>query len=229
MDETLQEFVSSRGRRRAGRPRGRHHPRREAAGARVAQRPPLSARGARRRPPRCTRGPRSTSTIPRGARWRPATTRTAWARFATCGRRPTGCSAICTSTPSTRWPSNWPGTPSTPRRTWAFRTTSKPARSRSSGQTVVEAILKVQSVDLVADPATTRGLYESASGRPEAGDGVHADESGASDARCTARRRPDLVEAIRRPKSAAELTSLREQVEAIASRAKRSDGGAKRC
>jgi len=33
--------------------------------------------------------------------------------------------------------------------------------SRSSGQTVVEAILKVQSVDLVADPATTLGLFES--------------------------------------------------------------------
>ncbi len=32
---------------------------------------------------------------------------------------------------------------------------------RQNGQTVVEAILKVQSVDLVADPATTRGLYES--------------------------------------------------------------------
>ena len=34
--------------------------------------------------------------------------------------------------------------------------------SRLRGQTVVEAILKVQSVDLVADPATTRSLYESA-------------------------------------------------------------------
>lgn len=34
---------------------------------------------------------------------------------------------------------------------------------RTSDGTVVEAILKVQSVDLVADPATTRGLYESAS------------------------------------------------------------------
>lgn len=33
--------------------------------------------------------------------------------------------------------------------------------SRHDGQIVVEAILKVQSVDLVADPATTRGLYES--------------------------------------------------------------------
>jgi hypothetical protein len=32
--------------------------------------------------------------------------------------------------------------------------------SRAQGETVVEAILSVQSVDLVADPATTRGLYE---------------------------------------------------------------------
>lgn len=33
---------------------------------------------------------------------------------------------------------------------------------RQANETLVEAILKVQSVDLVADPATTRGLYESA-------------------------------------------------------------------
>jgi hypothetical protein len=36
------------------------------------------------------------------------------------------------------------------------------ARVRRSGESVVvEAILRVQSVDLVADPATTRGLFES--------------------------------------------------------------------
>jgi hypothetical protein len=34
--------------------------------------------------------------------------------------------------------------------------------ARRGDETVVEAILKVQSVDLVADPATTRGLFESA-------------------------------------------------------------------
>ena len=33
--------------------------------------------------------------------------------------------------------------------------------SRQGDETVVEAILKVHSIDLVADPATTRGLYES--------------------------------------------------------------------
>ncbi len=32
--------------------------------------------------------------------------------------------------------------------------------AREGGETVVEAITKVQSIDLVADPATTRGLFE---------------------------------------------------------------------
>jgi hypothetical protein len=39
--------------------------------------------------------------------------------------------------------------------------------SRQEGQTVVEQILRVNSVDLVADPATTHGLFESA-GDPSA-------------------------------------------------------------
>jgi hypothetical protein len=37
--------------------------------------------------------------------------------------------------------------------------------TRSGDETVVEAITKVQSIDLVADPATTSGLYEHANGR----------------------------------------------------------------
>lgn len=37
--------------------------------------------------------------------------------------------------------------------------------SRNGDETVVEAITKVQSIDLVADPATTSGLYEHAEGR----------------------------------------------------------------
>jgi metal-responsive CopG/Arc/MetJ family transcriptional regulator len=37
--------------------------------------------------------------------------------------------------------------------------------TRSGDDTVVEAITKVQSIDLVADPATTSGLYEQAGGR----------------------------------------------------------------
>ena len=48
------------------------------------------------------------------------------------------------------------------------------------GATVVEAILKVQGVDLVADPATTRGLFEQANpGQSEASQ--HAVESNAGD------------------------------------------------
>ena len=43
------------------------------------------------------------------------------------------------------------------------------ARVRRSGErVVVEAILRVQSVDLVADPATTRGLFESAASGEDA-------------------------------------------------------------
>lgn len=37
--------------------------------------------------------------------------------------------------------------------------------ARRGGRIVVEAITRVQSVDLVADPATTRGLFESQDGR----------------------------------------------------------------
>lgn len=38
--------------------------------------------------------------------------------------------------------------------------------SRSHGTLIVEEIVKVRSVDLVADPATTKGLFESRSGYP---------------------------------------------------------------
>lgn len=58
---------------------------------------------------------------------------------------------------------------------------------------VVEAIMKVQSVDLVADPATTRGLFEAA---------VPAAEPPALAAATLAdleRFRVDLVEAVRQP------------------------------
>ena len=61
------------------------------------------------------------------------------------------------------------------------------------GQTVVEAILKVQSVDLVADPATTHSLFESAADAQPEGDerlaGLTLESLRAA--------RPDLVEAIR--------------------------------
>lgn len=46
--------------------------------------------------------------------------------------------------------------------------------SRDANQIVVEAILKVQSVDLVADPATTSGLFESAGDSALQGNGAAA-------------------------------------------------------
>jgi hypothetical protein len=47
------------------------------------------------------------------------------------------------------------------------------ARTTQNGtDTVVEAITKVQSIDLVADPATTSGLYEHAAGQSRANSSV---------------------------------------------------------
>jgi hypothetical protein len=71
--------------------------------------------------------------------------------------------------------------------------------SRHSGQTVVEAILKVQSVDLVADPATTRGLYESAQSRGAGASAVDGAVDSLLEALTVERLRqgrPDLVAAI---------------------------------
>ncbi len=80
--------------------------------------------------------------------------------------------------------------------------------SRQDGRTIVEAILKVQSVDLVADPATTRGLYESAESVVGESTSVWL---GSVTLESLQAARPDLVEAVR-AESAAELTSLREEV-----------------
>jgi hypothetical protein len=73
--------------------------------------------------------------------------------------------------------------------------------SRRGDQVVVEAITKVQSVDLVADPATTRGLFESASATvepPPAETAAREGASGLSDLTLDdlRRRRPDLIEAL---------------------------------
>ncbi len=82
---------------------------------------------------------------------------------------------------------------------------------RQGDQTVVEAILKVHSVDLVADPATTSGLFEAA--RPE------REETGAQIlAACTLEdlrhARPDLVGEIE-TQSQSELGRLRRRVEEL--------------
>lgn len=108
---------------------------------------------------------------------------------------------------------------------------------RSGDQVAVEAILRVESVDLVADPATTRGLFESAEGPRGTADpgpcgtvapGCAASldshlAAGASTAATQAdpiaeltfeslrQRRPDLVEAIGR-ETADEVARLRADV-----------------
>jgi hypothetical protein len=117
------------------------------------------------------------------------------------------------------------------------------AQTRRQGdRLVVEAITKVQGVDLVADPATTRGLFES-SGGDAAGNGsdaaaegnsplVAAPDSGQSPAResgqspsCSLvqpsltidelkRDYPELVEAVCR-EQADELSRLRAEVERL--------------
>lgn len=69
--------------------------------------------------------------------------------------------------------------------------------SRQGDQLVVEAILKVQSVDLVADPATTHGLFEAA------GSSLTLEQ--------LRRERPDLVEQIQAV-AAPEIVALREEV-----------------
>jgi len=93
--------------------------------------------------------------------------------------------------------------------------------SRRGDRVVVEAITKVHSVDLVADPATTRGLFEAAgassSDPPPSEAAAAAGQSPpAALADLTvaqlAEHRPDLVEAIRL-QQASELARLREEVQ----------------
>jgi len=81
--------------------------------------------------------------------------------------------------------------------------------SRQGDQTVVEAILKVQSVDLVADPATTRGLYESAA--PAATEQLSEALQQLTVEQLRAAR-PDLVDVLA-AQSAASLSELYSEVE----------------
>ena len=92
---------------------------------------------------------------------------------------------------------------------------------RRGERVVVEAITRVQSVDLVADPATTRGLFESAS----CGAAVPAARAGETPAPQAAlgqplqlndlkRDYPQLVEAIR-GEQAAEVGRLQQEVERL--------------
>jgi len=99
------------------------------------------------------------------------------------------------------------------------------ARVRRSGESVVvEAILRVQSVDLVADPATTRGLFESADETADQpGSGAEPPLSGAQPrgpaweeltVEGLRQERPDLVEAIHHDQ-AAELARLRGRLDQL--------------
>ncbi len=83
--------------------------------------------------------------------------------------------------------------------------------ARQGDQTVVEAILKVQSVDLVADPATTHGLFESA---PPDSAAVSLAEATLEQVQA---QRGDLVEALlEEPR--AETAALRAELEALRAR-----------
>ena len=91
--------------------------------------------------------------------------------------------------------------------------------ARRGDRVVVEAITKVQSVDLVADPATTRGLFESASVAPKAGCKGQTDGDGPRDLAGLAvedlkRQRPDLAEALVQ-EQAAKLTRLQAEVDEL--------------
>lgn len=86
------------------------------------------------------------------------------------------------------------------------------ARTRREGeQLVVEAILKVQSVDLVADPATTKGLFESRVGT--------AANIALADATMEQleESRPDLIDAVRRSVRS-EIDALTEQLDRLQAR-----------
>lgn len=84
--------------------------------------------------------------------------------------------------------------------------------ARRGDRVVVEAITRVQSVDLVADPATTRGLFESAAGTGK------AVPPGTAPPRLTVedlkRDHPELVDALCR-EQAAELSKLRAEVDRL--------------
>ena len=65
--------------------------------------------------------------------------------------------------------------------------------ARSGDRVTVEEILRVQSVDLVADPATTRGLFES---QPSAGSASAPTDPQGWNVEELRLRRPDLVDAL---------------------------------
>ncbi len=83
---------------------------------------------------------------------------------------------------------------------------------RRGDRVVVEAITRVQSVDLVADPATTRGLFESATNAaPPAAAAPVAQPATVDDPK---RNDPELVESVGRLQ-AAEISRLQQEVDRL--------------
>ncbi len=100
------------------------------------------------------------------------------------------------------------------------------ARTKQNGnETVVEAITKVQSIDLVADPATTTGLYEQTANDLAAAGSAAASATGeppvatveAITLESLRRQRPELICEIERPLEA-EVTQLRCQLNDLAAK-----------
>jgi len=106
------------------------------------------------------------------------------------------------------------------------------ARTKREGdETVVESITKVQSIDLVADPATTTGLYEHAEGRESRVEGRAPDGVSAPGLALDSRlltldaltleelrlHRPDLVRDLEQS-SAAQLKLMRQELDVLNAR-----------
>jgi hypothetical protein len=92
--------------------------------------------------------------------------------------------------------------------------------ARQGDETVVEAITTVQSIDLVADPASTRGLFEQRMGADATKDTQAKQSPLAWDALTIEQlelHRPDLLEELKQSQAAA-LTEARNQLDALAAR-----------
>jgi hypothetical protein len=86
--------------------------------------------------------------------------------------------------------------------------------SRRGDRVVVEVITRVQSVDLVADPATTRGLFESAVGDDAASTVASSETVQPMTLDDLKRDHPELFESIAR-QQADELGRLQKEVERL--------------
>jgi hypothetical protein len=92
--------------------------------------------------------------------------------------------------------------------------------ARAGDETVVEAITKVQSVDLVADPATSRGLFEQADASAIGSEGGQSAVAVSWDSLTIEHlqlHRPDLVRELDRAR-AAQLEEAQGQLDQIAAR-----------